>query len=118
MISICSFSKQNLAPAIRSCLTGGNDQVIDFADVSESALCEAVDASTGLLKRQLIHAHRKIKQAFHAKAKLQEALDKDPGKFAIRKMATGSIDDFHKGLRDRIGKSNDRFTTCFFVFHV
>ncbi len=88
--------------------------MIDFADVSESALCEAVDASTGLLKRQLIHAHRKIKQAFHAKAKLQEALDKDPGKFAIRKMATGSIDDFHKGLRDRIGKSNDHSTTCFF----
>ena len=95
---------QNLAPAIRACVTGADNQLTRFAGVSEEALCAAVDASVESLKQQLLQVHRKVNMAIAAQAQLQEALDKDPGKFSIRKMATGSIDDFHKGLQDRIGE--------------
>jgi hypothetical protein len=74
-----------------------------FADVSEDSLLAAVDASLELQKEQLLQVHRQVIKAVRTKAQLQEALDKDPGKFSIRKMATGTIDDFHKGLQDRIG---------------
>jgi hypothetical protein len=95
---------QIFAPAIRACLAGDDNQVNDFAHLSERALCAAVDASVDSLKQQLLCAHCKVKKCVLAKIQLQEALDKDPGKFFISKMATGSIDDFHKGLQDRIGK--------------
>ena len=95
---------QNLTPAIRACITGADNQVTRFAEVSQESLCAAVDASVEALKQQLLQLQRKINKAVRAQAKLQEELDKDPGKFSIRKMATGSIDDFHKGLQDRIGK--------------
>jgi hypothetical protein len=36
--------------------------------------------------------------------RIQQQLDNEPGKFCIRKMATGSIDDFHDGLQGRIGE--------------
>ena len=75
-----------------------------FADISEDALCAAVDASVDSLKKQVLQKHRRVKEAVHAQAKLQEELDGNPGKFTIRKMATGTIDDFHKGLQDRIGE--------------
>jgi len=74
-----------------------------FADISEEALCAAVDASVDSLKKQVLQKHRRVKEAVRAQAQLQEELDGNPGKFSIRKMATGTIDDFHKGLQDRIG---------------
>jgi hypothetical protein len=94
---------QNLTPAIRACIADADNQLACFAGVSEEALCAAVDASAESLKQQLIQVHRKVNRSVLAKAQLQEALEKDPGKFSIRKMATGTIDDFHKGLQDRIG---------------
>ena len=102
--SLDFFGLQLLAPAIRACLASADNQVTRFADVSEHALLAAVDASVAFQKQQLLQLHRQVNKAVRAKAKLQEELDKDPGKFSIRKMATGSIDDFHKGLQDRIGK--------------
>jgi len=94
---------RNLTPAIRACIADASNQLACFAGVSEEALCAAVDASAESLKQQLIQVHRKVNRSVLAKAQLQEALEKDPGKFSIRKMATGTIDDFHKGLQDRIG---------------
>ena len=35
---------------------------------------------------------------------LKEQLDKEPGKYQLKKMEVGSIDDFHGGLTDRIGE--------------
>jgi hypothetical protein len=52
--------------------------------------------------------HREVKDVAHAKLKLEEALKNGLDKYSIRKMATGSIDDFHKGLSDRIGKKKSR----------
>jgi hypothetical protein len=95
---------QLLAPALRACVDGSDNQLARFADVSEAALIAAVDASVDFLKEQLLQKHRRIQNAVRAKVRIQEQLDKSPGKFSVRKMATGSIDDFHKGLQDRIGE--------------
>lgn len=84
-------------------MTGTNNLVARFAEVSEDALLASVDASIDSLKEQLLQVHRKVVKSVHAQGRLQETIGKDPGKFSIRKMATGSIDDFHKGLQDRIG---------------
>ena len=92
-----------LAPALRACLSSPDNQLKHFADVSEAALLAAVDASVESLKHQLLRVHREVKDVAHAQLKLEEALKNGLDKYSIRKMATGSIDDFHKGLSDRIG---------------
>jgi hypothetical protein len=97
---------QMLAPALRACLSSSDNQLKHFADVSEDALLAAVDASVESLKHQLLRVHREVKDVAHAKLKLEEALKNGLDKYSIRKMATGSIDDFHKGLSDRIGTKN------------
>lgn len=74
-----------------------------FADLPESALLAAVDASVESLKQHLLRFHRQVNTVSQAKLKLEETLENGPEKYSIRKMATGSIDDFHKGLSDRIG---------------
>ena len=99
---------QMLAPALRACFPSSDNQLKHFADVSESALLAAVDASVESLKRQLMCVHGEVKVAAHAKRKLEEELKNGLDKYSIRKMATGSIDDFHKGLSDRIGKQPSR----------
>jgi hypothetical protein len=98
---------QILAPAVRACFPSSatsDSQFKWFSDVSETALLAAVDASVQLLKQQLLRVHLEVKEAVRAKLKLSESLENGVAKFSIRKMATGSIDDFHKGLADRIGE--------------
>ena len=55
-----------------------------------------------------------INQAHDA---LKEQLKKEPGKYQIRKMEMGSIDDFHKGLTHRIGSPNLHFEKTMFLEH-
>jgi hypothetical protein len=93
-----------LAPALRACLSSSDNQLKHFADVSEAALLAAVDASVESLKHQLLRVHREVKDVAHAKLKLEEALKNGLDKYSIREMKTGSIDDFHKGLADRVGE--------------
>ena len=95
-----------LAPALRACLASSDSQLKCFSDVSETALLAAVDASVELLKQQLLQVHREVKKAVYSKQKLEESLKNGLEKYSIRKMATGSIDDFHKGLADRIGENS------------
>jgi hypothetical protein len=99
---------QILAPSLRACLSSSNSQLKCFADVSERALSAAVDASVDTLKQQLLQVHREVKESVESKQQLEESLKNGLEKFSIRKMATGSIDDFHKGLADRIGKNSSR----------
>ena len=93
-----------LSPAIRACIAGGDKQVASFADVSEEALCAAVDASVDFVKKRLVQKHRRVKHAMNAHDQLQKEIEDNPGKFSIRKMASGLLEDFHKGLTDRIGE--------------
>ncbi len=95
---------QLLAPALRACLSSSDSQLKHFADVSKDALLAAVDASVESLTQQLLRIHRELKDVVRAKVELEESLRNGSEKYSIRKMATGSIDDFHKGLSDRIGE--------------
>ena len=99
------FYLQIFAPALRACIAGSDIQATSFADTSEEAVCRAVDASVNFMKQRLLETHRKVKSVVRAKAKIQEETAKQPNKkFSIREMSTGSIDDFHEGLHDRIGE--------------
>ncbi len=71
---------------------------VDYDDVSV-----AVSASVQAIHLQLRAIHDQVKAAAVAKAQLLELIAKVPGKFSVSKMASGTIDDFHKGLMDRIG---------------
>jgi hypothetical protein len=107
---------QILAPALRASLPvtpGHNDQLNLFLKLKKEELFAAVDASVDSLKKQLEMAHCKYQTATQAKANLQAtaAASKDPSKFSTFKGAGGTIDDFHKGLEDRIGESVDFFLT-------
>ncbi len=77
-------------------------------------LFAAVDASLESLKQQLEIVHGLVKKATDANVELQEAVEKDPAnkKFSTFKAAGGTIDDFFKGLEDRIGEHADVFHTC------
>jgi hypothetical protein len=102
---------QVLAPALRAHLTVGDDQVKVFARLQTEDLFAAVDASMQSLKQQLEVVHSIVKKATDAQVQLQEAVDKDPAnkKFSTFKAAGGTIDDFFKGLEDRIGEHADVF---------
>ena len=63
------------------------------------------------LKQQLEIAHSIVQKATDAKVQLQEAASKEPTKFSTFKAAGGTIDDFFKGLEDRIGEHVDMFLT-------
>ena len=84
-----------------------------FARLQTEDLFAAVDASMESLKLQLETVHALVKKATDAKVQLQEAVDKDPTnkKFSTFKAAGGTIDDFFKGLEDRIGEYVDAFYT-------
>jgi hypothetical protein len=97
-----------LAPALRACLSSSDNQLKCFADVSENALLSAVNASVESLKQQLLRLHREVKDIAFAKLNFDESLKNGLEKYSIRTMATGSIDDFHKGLADRIGETSSR----------
>ena len=104
---------QVLAPALRANLTSGDDQVKVFARLQTEDLFAAVDASLESLKQQLEFVHSIVKKATDAKVQLQKAVDQDPPnkKFSTFKAAGGTIDDFFKGLEDRIGEHADVFCT-------
>jgi hypothetical protein len=74
-------------------------------------LFAAVEASMESVKLQLEHVHALVKNATEKKVQLQEAASKEPTKFSTFKAAGGTIDDFFKGLEDRIGEAFDRFDT-------
>jgi hypothetical protein len=82
-----------------------------FTKMQTSDFFAAVEASMEFLKQQLEHVHYLVKKATEAKVQLQEAASKEPTKFSTFKAAGGTIDDFFKGLEDRIGESFDWFDT-------
>ncbi len=82
-----------------------------FAKLQREELFAAVDASLESLKQQLEIVHSLVKKATDAKVQLQEAASKEPTKFSTFKAAGGTIDDFFKGLEDRIGEHAGAFCT-------
>ena len=110
-IQMKHFFLQIFAPALRAHLTVGDDQVKCLTKLQTADLFAAVEASMESLKLQLEHVHALVKEATEKKVQLQEAASKEPTKFSTFKAAGGTIDDFFKGLEDRIGEAFDIFDT-------
>jgi hypothetical protein len=99
------FVEQVVAPAIRAIVGAGEDDLLKrFAQLGQDELHVAACASVASIHLRLQAVHRQVHDAAIAESKHLEALAKDPGKFSVFKMAAGTIDDFHKGLMDRIGQ--------------
>ncbi len=81
----------------------GRDQLTCLTLLSVQQLDAATSASMISLRDSLRKAHRQLCDINQAQDIMQEELDKEPGKYHIRKMEVGSTVDFHKGLTDRIG---------------
>jgi hypothetical protein len=117
LLFFCSFFLhqthilQVFAPALRAYLTGGDGQLKCFAKLQKEDIFASVDASVESLKQQLEIVRSIVQKATDAKVKLQEAASKEPTKFSTFKAAGGTIDDFFKGLEDRIGEHVDMFLT-------
>ncbi len=60
-------------------------------------------ASVTALNEQLRKVQRLLLEINQAHDALKEQLNKEPGKYQIRKMEVGTINQFHEGLTDRIG---------------
>ena len=55
------------------------------------------------MRDNLRKAHQQLRDINQAQHSMKEELNKEPGKYQIRKMEVGSTEQFHAGLTDRIG---------------
>jgi hypothetical protein len=95
---------QVAAPAIRAIIgPGEDDQLLRFAQLEQDELHAAALATAATMHLQLQAVHKQVRDAAIAKSRHLEVAAQNPGKFSVFKMASGTIDDFHKGLLDRIG---------------
>jgi ankyrin repeat protein len=106
-----------VAPALRAHVGDARDQIGCLASLAVEQLDAAASASMTYLKQTLRRAQQQLQVVKFAEEKIRDQLDKEPGKYQIRKMEVGSIDDFHKGLTHRIGSPNLRFEKTMFLEH-
>jgi hypothetical protein len=95
---------QFAAPALRVHAPSGSEQLSCLASLSAAQLDAVAAASMSSLKEQLHKVQQLLRGINQAQQALKDQLNNDPGKYQICKMKGGSIDHFHKGLTDRIGK--------------
>jgi hypothetical protein len=95
-----------------------DEQRLGVSVARAAASFAAVDASVASLKQLLLRVHQDIKEVMRAKLNHSTALENGVEKYSIRKMATGSLDDFHKGLSDRIGEQKRARWSRHFAVHV
>ena len=106
-----------VAPLLRAHVAIGRDQLGGLASLDVDQLDAAASASMTSLKEKLRHAQQQLQAINFAQEKVRDQLNKEPGKYQIRKMEMGSIDDFHKGLTHRIGSPNLHFEKTMFLEH-
>ena len=76
-----------------------------LAKLTAEQLDAAAAASIATLKGQLHKVQQQLQQINQAQDALNEQLQlsQEPGKYQIRKMDAGKIENFHLGLTSRIG---------------
>jgi hypothetical protein len=94
---------QVIAPALRAHVPSGCDQLSCLTSLTAQQLDAATNASMSSLRDNLHKAHQQLRDINQAQHSLKEELNKEPGKYQIRKMEVGSTEHFHAGLTDRIG---------------
>ncbi len=94
-------------PKPDSCIS--TDQLRHLSDMTKDELTESCEIIMAYLKTILLEALAKLKEAY---TKLDATVPDSNHKFQMRPMSVGKIDDFHKGLAARIGKTP--FPACRF----
>ena len=94
---------QVIAPALRAHVPSGCDQLSCLTLLTAEQLDAATSASMKFLRENLRKAHQQLCDINQAQDSMKEELNKEPGKYQIRKMEVGLTEDFHAGLTDRIG---------------
>jgi hypothetical protein len=85
---------------------GSDDQMHQLAKLSPNIFRRALDAAMIGFDMQFQLSHEKLQKIIKAVTAQTERLSQS--KFeVVSKLACGSIDDFHKGLESRIGRSHD-----------
>ena len=86
------------------CTDGGqDDQMRRLAQLSTCQLTRALDVAVIGFTMQFEESQERLKKKLKAVTGQTERLSQS--KFEVSKLACGTIDDFHKGLESRIGKS-------------
>ncbi len=97
---------KSFAPALRAHAPNGCNQLEAFRKVTTDQMHAATTASLNSMEEQLRKVQKMLNQVCDAQERLKDLLDQEPGKYQTRKMEIGSVEDFHKGLTDRIGAPN------------
>ncbi len=108
---------RRFTPALRVHASGQSNQLDALRVMPAEQVRAAVTASTISIEKQLRHVQQLLEQINDAQEKLQVQLDQEPGKYQIRKMEIGSVEDFHKGLTNRIGSPNLDYEKAMFAEH-
>jgi hypothetical protein len=94
---------QVIAPALRAHVPSGCDQLMCLTSITAEQLDEATSASMSSMREHLRTVQGQLCAINQAQDSMRDDLDKEPGKYQIRKMEVGSPEHFHAGLTDRIG---------------
>jgi hypothetical protein len=94
---------QVIAPALRAHMSSCCDQLSCLTLLAAEQLDAAARASMSVLRDNLHKAQQQLCIINRAQNSMAESLNKEPGKYQIRKMEVGSTEDFHAGLTDRVG---------------
>jgi hypothetical protein len=109
-ISIIADALRVLVPRIHP---SGDSQLIRLSQLHPDLLGAACDAASTTVHTFARNAHMELKDAIGTLTEMQQHAQRDAGvtgKFSVMcEMKAGSIDDFHKGLTERVGFPNLEF---------
>jgi len=116
-----TFKLGAFAPALRIAANLGNRQSesSDFlekiSNLNDENIKLVVDASAGAIQQLLTSKRDELRKVFYAKQHAEKA--EESMQLTVKKMATGSANDFHGGLASRVGHPSLNFEVAMQVEH-
>ena len=107
---------QVIAPALRAHVPSGCDQLSCLTSLTAEQLDATTSASMSSMRQHLRTVQGQLCAINQAQDSMKDDLDKEPGKYQIRKMEVGSPEHFHAGLTDRIGNFSCTHAAFVLVF--
>jgi hypothetical protein len=80
------------------------DPVAGVADLSSADLADVIDVFCRGLRRILADGQSELKKCLAAMQASNSATDGASSKFQTFKMSSGAVDDFHRGVTERVGE--------------
>jgi hypothetical protein len=113
------MSMPMMADALRPLVGRGSDQLLRVSRLSEAEMRAAWSAVCSRIPDHAEAMHKLLRQQFETQSDFehQTQLEMNSGKFAIQKMACGTIDEFHEGLQARVGTPHLNFEVAMWREH-